>query len=151
MKISIQISDADDEEIIVKCKSMDKLKFIQNALAEALGKQSEIQLELGVKSFYIKINDILFFETDGNRTCAHTAKAIYTTDKKLYELEGLLPHSFVKASKSCIINTSLISSVARNLTGPSEAEFIGTTKTAFVSRKYYKDFIERINQTRLSK
>ena len=71
---------------------------------------------------------------------------MYYSNYKLYELEQLLPRSFVRISKSCIINTAKVSAVNKNLAGASEVRFLKTHKKVFVSRMYYKIFKERLDE-----
>jgi len=75
---------------------------------------------------------------------------MYFTDKKLYELERLLPSTFMRVSKSCILNVAEIASIDRNLTGASEVTFRNCGKKVFVSRIYYKVLREKIEQMRLT-
>ena len=74
---------------------------------------------------------------------------MYYTDLKLYELEERLPKSFMRISKSCIINVNAVSSIHKEITGICEAFFRDTVKKVYVSRGYYKQFREKINETRL--
>lgn len=152
MKIRTEISEDFDEEIIIRSKHMnDKISRLQSLISDFLGGSAEIMLQLGNVDYFIPFRDILFFETVQNRTTAHTKDGMYYTDYKLYELEAVLPHTFLRASKSCILNTLRVSSVSRSLTGPSEVFFSPSPKKAYVSRMYYKSLIERINETRLLK
>ena len=113
-----------------------------------IGAGGEICLHLEDEEFFVPYGETLFFETDGARTAAHTAKAMYYTELRLCELADILPYSFIRVSKSCIVNSAAVSSITRNVTGSSEVRFRGGKKT-YVSRKFYKDLIERIRETRL--
>jgi DNA-binding LytR/AlgR family response regulator len=65
---------------------------------------------------------------------------------KLYELEQALPRSFLRVSKSAILNTAKIYSIAKNLAGPSVVGFRGSHKQISVSRRYFPlltDMLER--------
>ncbi len=64
---------------------------------------------------------------------------------KLYELEELLPRAFIRISKSAILNSSKVYSIARNLTASSRVEFFGSHKAVFVSRNYYKLLKDKIS------
>ena len=91
---------------------------------------------------------LLFFETEGKLVQAHTADRLYLTDRKLYELEESLPGSFMRISKSTIVNLDHIYSITRNLTASSIVEFYGTAKKVYVSRNYYKALTERLGEKR---
>ena len=68
---------------------------------------------------------------------------------KLYELEELLPGSFMRVSKSTIVNLDFVYSITRNLTASSVMEFAGTKKKAMVSRAYFKAVTERLKARKL--
>lgn len=144
-RVRIDINPDCDEEIIIRCKNISE----EVLRLESLVSNSEMELELGGKLHFIKTDSILFFETCGNKTAAHTRDMMYYTDMKLYELEESLPRSFMRISKSCILNTKAVSSIRREFTGICEAFFAGTVKKVYISRTYYKPFREKINETRL--
>ena len=94
---------------------------------------------------------ILFLEADGNYISVHTAKSIYRVRQKLYELEELLPRDFLRVSKSTIVNTELIASIKKNITGASEISFRNSTKKTYASRNYIKALIEIMDEKRLKR
>ena len=147
-KVRVEIDPECDEEIIIRCRNMsDEIMRIESLVSNV--DSSEMELELGNKLYFVKTEQILFFETDGSKTAAHTVDRMYYTDLKLYELEERLPKSFLRISKSCIINTRAVSSIHKEITGICEAFFRDTVKKVYVSRGYYKQFREKINETRL--
>lgn len=147
-KVRIEIDPACDEEIIIRCKSVsDEIMRIESIVSSL--DSSEMELELGEKLHFVKISSLLFFETDGSKTAAHTIDKMYYTDLKLYELEECLPKSFMRISKSCIINVNAVSSIHKEITGICEAFFRDTPKKVYVSRSYYKTFKKKINEMRL--
>ncbi len=147
-KVRIEIDPDCEEEIIIRCRNMSEEAMRIESVVSAL-EASEMELELGEKLHFVKISSLLFFETDGSKTAAHTVDRMYYTDLKLYELEERLPNSFMRISKSCIINVNAVSSIHKEITGICEAFFRSTPKKVYVSRSYYKPFKEKINETRL--
>ena len=97
------------------------------------------------------VKTILFLEADGNYISVQTAKSIYRVRQKLYELEELLPRDFLRVSKSTIVNTELIASIKKNITGASEISFRNSTKKAYASRNYIKALIEIMDEKRLKR
>ena len=93
--------------------------------------------------YLLTLGEILFLETADSFVAVHTAKDIFETKQKLYELEELLPGSFMRVSKSTIINTAKIRSISKNITGASAVEFAGSIKKAYVSRNYIKALKEK--------
>ena len=98
-----------------------------------------------------QLSKILFFETADSVVAVHTATQIYETHLRLYELEKMLPGSFLRVSKSCIMNTGMIRSVRKNITGASEVEFTDSVKKAYVSRSYFKVLTDKLEEKRLKK
>ncbi len=149
MKIRIEIVDEADEEIIIRTSRLDEqVGRIQRAVEEITAQGSAMVLYKGDTQFYVRLEEILFFETSGSQICAHTRRDIFETGYKLYELEKLLPGNFIRVSKSAILNLSKVYSVTRNLTASSEVEFEGTHKKVYVSRNYYKMLIGRLEEKR---
>ena len=59
-----------------------------------------------------------------------------------------MPVSFMRVSKSTILNTEHIYSISRNFTASSVVAFDGTHKQVFVSRYYYKPLISKLEEKR---
>ena len=98
--------------------------------------------------YYLSPESVLFFETSGNIINAHTQSDLYQVKNRLYELEEILPHSFIRVSKSTILNVSHIYSLEKNITSSSIVRFNGSHKQVYVSRNYYKVLKQRIDETR---
>jgi len=102
----------------------------------------------GAQEFYLPLEEILFFETDGEQIHAHTANDAFRVKHRLYELEEILPHYFVRAAKGTIVNTTQIYAINRNLTASSQVKFAGTHKHIYVSRHYYSSLKDKMNERR---
>lgn len=150
MKIRIEIEEAlQEEEIIIRCSRMDeRIMKIQEAVMEHAGRQQQIALKNGDTEYYLPLEEILFFETESKTVYAHTREKMLETQYKLYELEELLPGSFMRISKSAIVNLEPIYSITRNLTASSVVEFVRSHKQIYVSRNYYKPLVERLAEKR---
>ena len=152
MKVRIEIEDGlCEEEVIIRCTSVnDTILKIQSAIADINNQSKGFIFYKNDTEYYIPLNKILFFETEGGSINAHTRNDIYQVKYKLYELEELLPGSFMRVSKSTILNTNYIYSVTRNLTSSSVVEFEGTHKKVYVSRYYYKPLKCKLDEKRLN-
>lgn len=150
MKIHIEVDPAiTEDEIVIKCSHIgQEVVNIQQAVQDVIFSQGRFVFYQGEKEFYLSLDEIMFFETDGRVINAHTRNQIYQVRFRLYELEGLLPSFFVRVAKSTIVNIRHIRSINRNLTGASEIEFAGTPKSIFVSRGYYKMLKEKLDERR---
>lgn len=151
MKVKIEIDSALEEtEVIIRCNRLDdSIVSLQNIVMEQGGGRQCISLHKGETAYYVPIEEIYFFETEGKQIQAHTADRVYEASYKLYELEGVLPAGFMRISKSTIVNLDYIFSITRNLTASSVVEFAGSKKKAMVSRGYYKALVDRLDSRRL--
>lgn len=150
MKIRTEISDT--EEIVIRCKERNnRIKELEAAIDAALTCGDEIILESDSAEHFIPRNSILFFESSDGKVYAHTAKAIYKAPHKLFELELIMPPSFVRISKSAIVNIAHIESIRRELVGNGELTFKDSDKRIYFSRNYYKLLQYKIEEMRFLK
>lgn len=150
MKVRIEICEGGDEEVVIRARALtDEVRRISEAISSVSGGEATLSLTDGESEFFVPVSSLLFFETDGGHTTAHTAKRMYYTQMKLYELEAILPRAFARVSKSCVVNTAAISSIKRNPVGASETLFTGSHKKVYISRSYYKAVRELIEETRI--
>ena len=149
MKIRIEMTEDSDDEVVIRVKELnDTVHKIEQAVKNICAKDNNLVLYKGDVKYYIKPGEVLFFETGDGSVCAHTANDVFETKYKLYELEDILPESFMRVSKSTILNTSKVYSITRNLTASSVVEFKNTHKKVYVSRNYYKDLIMKVEGKR---
>lgn len=146
MKIRIEIDDEQSEEIVIRCKKMTKeIDDLQSLIKESFkNKQINIALYKDSQEFFISIDKILFFETDGNIVNAHTVDDMFQVKYKLYELEEMLPSYFMRVSKSTILNINEIYSINKKIQSSSEVMFQNTYKQVYVSRMYIKPLMEKM-------
>lgn len=150
MKIRIEIEDnLKEAEIIIRSSSLDEeVQKIQKAVADIVSMEQRLVFYKGDTSYYLSLEDVLFFETEENEVHAHTRKEIFRTKYRLYELEEILPGFFMRVSKSTILNTRKIYSMTKSLPASCTVEFQGTHKQAYVSRYYYKPLKDRLEEKR---
>ncbi len=150
MKIRMEIDPDAPEEIVVRCKALTSdIMKLEQLLSKEINQSGQMILYQNDTEYYIDTKQILFFETEGTQVLAHTEKEIFETRKKLYELEDILGGTFLRISKSAIVNLDKIYSIRRNLTASSEISFRGTHKQIYVSRSYYKVLKEKLEEKRL--
>ena len=151
MKIKIEIDEnLPEDEVLIRCRGLtEQVTEIQKAVSEVVNTSQRFVFYRGNTEYYLALDEILFFETDGDGINAHTRDNIYQTKYKLYELEDLLPGCFMRISKSSIVNTNHIYSISRNLTASSVVAFAGTHKQVYVSRYYYKPLVNKLEEKRL--
>ena len=146
MKLRIELTDGSaEDEVVVRCSRVDgnvqKIQeFISNLSAPKMTFYKDSQ------EFYLPLEDIIFFETEGEQVFAHTPGNAFKVKHRLYELEELLPGIFVRAAKGTIVNINQIYAIDRNLTSSSKVSFNGTHKHIYISRHYFKPLKEKMNQ-----
>jgi len=153
MRVNIEIDEKlRESEIIIRCSKLDdNIKRLYDILLDAAKETKFPILYKGNIEYYLPINDILFFETTDNCICAHTVDDVYNTSYHLYELEEILPHNFMRVSKSAILNINHIYSISRNIASSSLVQFYNTHKQVYVSRNYYKALKLRLEEKRMMK
>ena len=149
MKIRIDVDeDISEEEIVIRCKEFNStIQKIQQSIVQA-SKKINLTFYKENTEYYLSLDSILFFETSEAYIDAHTFDNVYKIKNKLYELEEILPNQFVRVSKSTILNVSKIYSIDRNITSSSLVKFNKTHKQVYVSRSYYKELKQRLEERR---
>lgn len=148
VKIRIEIvEDSAAEEVVIRCcKADETVRNIQQYVLEQLASGTKITFYKENQEFFFPLDEVLFFETEGENIYAHTANDAYQIKYRLYELEQILPRHFVRAAKSTIVNITQVYSITRNLTASSLVNFTGSHKHVYVSRHYYQQLRERLSE-----
>ena len=88
----------------------------------------------------LKIEDICYFESVDEQTFVYTQEDVYSCQKKLYEAEEILSDtSFVRISKSCILNIDYLESVRALLNGKLEGT-LSNDERVIINRHYVPAF-----------
>lgn len=148
MKLHIELDDSlDDIEVIIRAPRLAaELERIQQALTQA--NQPPLIFYKGTSEYFLPLDEMLFFETDGSKIFGHTKDNYYEVKLKLYELESALPASFCRVAKSTIVNIKRIYSLDRSFSGTSTIRFNATPKQVHVSRHYYQLLKEKLQEMR---
>lgn len=152
MKVLIEIDEnLQEEEVIIRSSKLDEtIKRIHKTIIDITLETKRFVFYKKETEYYLTLDKILFFETSENCISAHTVDDVYQVKYRLYELEELLPGSFMRISKSTILNINHIYSITRNLTASSVVQFNSTHKQVYVSRYYYKPLKCRLVEKRMS-
>jgi len=146
VKLRIELTDGSSEdEVVIRCSNVDNnVRKIQEFISSL--SVPKMTFYKNSQEFFFPIEDILFFETEGEQVFAHTPGDAFKVKHRLYELEELLPAQFVRAAKGTIVNTKQIYAIDRNLTSSSKVSFNGTHKHIYISRHYFKPLKEKMAQ-----
>ena len=141
--------EASEDTVTIRARERtDMITHIESAVKGVIKGGSPIQLTIKETDYFIPKSDILYFETEDGVVKAHTADKIFTSPQKLFELEETLPPTFLRISKSCIVNVSKVEAIRKNPLGASEVFLRGTPQKVYASRFYYKalrEKLERVN------
>ncbi|MDL2253077.1 LytTR family transcriptional regulator [Ruminococcaceae bacterium OttesenSCG-928-I18] len=150
MRLRIELEEGLEEpEVVIRCGQVDEQVLkIQSYIAQLPEQAPKFVFYKGDCEYYLPMEEILFFETEGERVYAHTKQEAYRTKYRLYELEESLPRSFVRASKSTIVNIEKIYAITRNVAGASGVQFSETHKQIYISRHYYRALKQRLGERR---
>ena len=153
MKIRLEIDpNLTDEEVIIRAPyTTENVRHIQYLLEQTVARKRELMVRQEDSEVFLAYGEILFFEVSDDRVWAHTKDGVYQCGSRLSELEAVLPDNFVRSSRSGIINTSKVRMLRRSPTGVGEAAFQGSEKKTYISRMYYNNVRETIEETRLRK
>ncbi len=135
MKIIINENGAADEtEIIVNCRHADEQ--ILRICAGLRMFDKKVTGLLDGQTFLLSASDIMYIETVDRKTFLYTAKKVYETPLKLYELEERLSgDDFIRATKSSLLNFDKVVSLRQDLGGRMRLA-LENGETVVVSRQY---------------
>jgi len=141
MKIEIQEGFA-DVEVIIKCPEVtEKIRRMASLLQGCEQKLSGI---MDGAMHLIDRQDVYYFESVDKRCFIYTAKDVFETALKLYEIEEMLAEAgFFRNGKSQVLNMAKIASLCPDFGGRIEAVMENGEKLV-VSRQYAKALKERL-------
>ncbi len=143
MKITIQTNETvKDTEINIRCNTITP--EIEKIVSKLRVLDKQLVAVKGNETFFLDILELLYIDTVDKRTFVYTAKDVYETEMKLYELEEQFEQfGFFRAGKSCIVNLKYIRSL--------KAEFDRRIKVTMengeqlmISRQYADEFKKRL-------
>ena len=141
-----------EEEIVIRSgylsERTEALKTMIEKLVDSTSK-SDMSLYSSGAEYFIPFAEILYFDSGDGKVYAHTARGIYSSELRLFELEEMLPLSFIRVSKSTIVNVDLIVSLRKEAVGNGEIYFKNSEKMTYFSRSYYKALRNKIQKMRL--
>lgn len=117
------------------------------AILQSLEKKSSSKLLLYKEDeqFVIDANEIIFIEVSGTKTLAFTKEDCFEIRSKLYELkEQLEGFAFAQINKSTLININRIHSIQAEFSGNYSVKLKERKEILTISRKYFKEFKERV-------
>ncbi|MGB4985411.1 MAG: LytTR family DNA-binding domain-containing protein [Erysipelotrichaceae bacterium] len=150
MKIKIVIDEnLLEDEIVIACKEYnDNVVLIKDMLQKQTQAPKSILVFNQDTQYFLDLNDIIFFQSEGKNNYVHTITNYYLVKEKLYELEKILPDNFIRVSKSGIVNINKIFAINKNFASYGDIEFKDSLKQLTISRSYYPLFKELFEERR---
>ena len=144
MKITLEQASLPEIEVVIRG---DLASPEVAALLQKIGKKNSGKLIVNreEEQVLLDISQIVYLETADNRVKVVTQTENYETRQKLYELmEALQGFHFAQISKSTIVNIDFVRSIQAEFSGNYRIKLKGRKESLTVSRKYFKEFKERI-------
>ncbi len=143
MKI-IYKEDSDLKESIVNINAKPNDYKVARIMKMLNSNEETMLLTKKEKIFVVNKQEIYYIEGVDNLVFAYTKDAIYESKFKLYELEETLPETFIRISKSTIVNL-LVVKVIEPTVNKKLLLHLENNEKVVVNRNYVKDFKIRIN------
>ncbi len=144
MKITLEPASLSEVEVIIRGDvSSPEVAELLRRLGTKSGGRLMVQQE--EEHFLLDTAQIVYLETADNRVRVHTASETFESRQKLYELmEQLGALSFAQVSKSTIVNLNFVKSIQAEFSGNYLIKLKNRKETLTLSRKYFREFKERI-------
>lgn len=141
MKFRLIIDRNHDEEIVATVKEKTSLIDYIQVLIEEDG--NELIGYLNNQVLKLNINEIECIYTQDNKTyCVYSNSNVYQIKKRLYEVEKVLPPTFIRINKSGIANSKKIKRFVTTITGSVNIEFT-SGYSDYVSRRCFAEIKRR--------
>ena len=149
MKLIINQSDTFTEnEIIINCSCMDER--LQQLISQIRQFSFTLEGELDGRQYRIPLEQLYYMETVDGKTFLYDKENAYLCRQTLTALEERLRHmTFVRISKSCILNTTYLKCVAPYFNHRLKAQLV-SGEELIISRNYIETLKNKLNNQEVS-
>ncbi len=140
MKCTLIITDKHEEEVVIYTRERTKLTDDIEALVG--GSVPELMGYKENQAVRLSADEVSCFSVEDNKVYALTDKEKFQLKFRLYQLEEILPNTFVKINQSCIANMGKIERFDTSVSGTLLVKFKNGYKD-YVSRRQMKAVKER--------
>lgn len=144
MKIQLESADLPETEVIIRgdITGTEVISLLQLLKKRNTGK---VLLYKEEEQYIVGAEEIVFVEVADNKVFAYTETGTYEVKLKLYEVKELLcDRPFVQISKSVIVNINCVKSIQAEFSGNYRLKLKSRKEILTISRKYFKEFKEKI-------
>lgn len=138
MRLEININkDEEHERVVIYANEVTKELQEMIYQIEKILTQTKLYGKRNDDIYPLDTNNIIRFYTENKHIFAEDGNQHYLVDKRLYELEEMLPKEFIRISQSEIININYIKKLKQELNGFIKISF-KNGMTTYSSRRYVK-------------
>lgn len=144
MKIKLESAELQETEVIIRgdVTSEEVVSLLQLLQKRSSGKLILYKEE---EQYIVDADEIVYIEVSGNKVYAYTKQDTYEAKQKLYEFkETLGGRAFAQINKSVIVNINCVKSIQAEFSGNYRIKLKNRKESLTVSRKYFKEFKDRI-------
>lgn len=144
MKVNVHIHpNEDDERIDIYTSEMTEQLNEIIQLVERSVQPGTLYGKKGEDIFPLPKNDIVRFYTENKTVYGEIGQERFRIDKRIYELEEMLPHQFIRISQSEIIHLAYLKKLKLELNGLIQI-VLKNGVTTYSSRRYVKKMKEAL-------
>lgn len=136
-----KVDTAEQESAVIHAVS--KTEDIQYAINLLEGNGGNIPVTKEGKTYLCSPQSIYYIESVDKKTFLYTRNDCYECKLRLYELEEMLSHYFIRCSKAMIVNLRKVKSVKSEMGGRMNASLLNG-ESIIISRSYVKDVKGRL-------
>ena len=123
---------------------MLRIETLQKIIDIVQNDEKQLTVKKDDFSRVIKASDIYYFESVDEKSFVYCKSEVYSSELRLYEIEELLSNtSFVRISKSCILNTDVLDKVRISLNAKMEAT-LQNGERVLITRHYVPAFKKKL-------
>ena len=144
MKIKLESAELPETEVIIRgdVTSEEVVSLLQLLKKRSSGKLILYREE---EQYIVDADEIVYVEVSDNKVYAYTKQDTYEAKQKLYEIKDLLGgRSFAQINKSVIVNINCVKSIQAEFSGNYRIKLKNRKESLTISRKYFKEFKDRI-------
>ena len=130
----LKIAKEQPEQMEIRCHEVtEEIKEIVSFVKTRQGRLTGLQED---RQFEVPVSEVCYIEAVDNKVFLYTAKQVYETRQKLYEMEELLKEKyFLRVSKSLLLNLMKVRAIKPALNGRFTA-VLQSGEEIIISRKY---------------
>ena len=133
MKITVEHTDSEENEVILRCRELDDEMLRLLALVRS-----------GMQKLLVSISEVVYCETVEEKTFVYTETGMYQTALTLAELEERWSAAgMLRCGKSCVVNLYAIQRLRSCGAGRIEAA-LSTGEKIMISRHYAPALREKL-------